>query len=150
MQENEQEELYLSVYVSAEQAEIAKEIDEYIETKLGHEVIAAKRARANVPVNIEQLEQDTEDCSFAVIVMAGTTASSREQLLHEIGYCQGTFGCQNVLVLRPDNVPAFANMTGVMYEVFSGENIRAAFPRIRTEIDAAIERFLSDDDIDED
>lgn len=149
MQENEHEEPYLTIYLSAAGPQ-QKEIDDYIETKLGHEVIAAAPTAPNAPVNIEQLEQDTEDCSFAVIVMGDATGSAREKLLHEIGYCQGSFGYENVLVLRHDTTPAFVNMTGIMYEVFSGDNIQSTFPRIRAEIDAAIARFVSDEEVDED
>ena len=149
MQENEHEEPYLTIYLSAA-GSLQKEIDDYIETKLGHEVIAAAPTAPNATVNIERLEQDTEDCSFAVIVMGDATGNAREQQLHEIGYCQGSFGYENVLVLRKDSAPAFANMTGIMYEVFSGDNIQSTFPRIRAEIDAAIARFASDDEVDED
>lgn len=149
MQENEHEEPYLTIYLSAAGPQ-QKEIDDYIETKLGHEVIAAAPTAPNAPVNIERLEQDTEDCSFAVIVMGDATGNAREQQLHEIGYCQGSFGYENVLVLRRDTTPALANMTGIMYEVFSGDNIQSTFPRIRAEIDAAIARFASDDEVDED
>lgn len=149
MQENEHEEPYITIYLSAA-GPLQKEIDDYIKTKLGHEVIAAEQTPPNTPVSIEQLEQDTEDCSFAVIVMDAATGSAREKLLHEIGYCQGSFGYQNVMVLRKDSAPEFANMTGIMYEVYTGENIKSTFPRIRAEIDAAIARFVSDDEVDED
>lgn len=150
MTENEHEEPYLTIFLSAVPGPLEKEIDDYIETKLGHEVLASEPTAPNAPVNIEQLELDTEDCSFAVIVMDDASGSAREKQLHEIGYCQGTFGYQNVLVLRKDSAPEFGNMTGVMYEIFSGDNIQSTFPRIRAEIDAAIARFASDDEVDED
>ncbi|MFZ5629757.1 MAG: TIR domain-containing protein [Spirochaetota bacterium] len=149
MQENEHEEPYLTIYLSA-MSPAQNEIDDYIETKLGHEVIAAEPAAPNTPVSIGKLEQLTEDCSYAIIVMQGATGGTREKQLHEIAYCQGTFGYQNVLVLREAAAPEFLNLTGVMYETFTGENIKATFPRIRAEIVAALERFMSEEEVDED
>ncbi len=150
MEETTQDELYLTVFLSGAHSPWGKEIDEFIETKLGHEIISLKAAEQNAPVNIEALEQDTEDCSFAIILLTDASPAARERLIHEIGYCQGTFGYHNVLVLRHESVPEFTNLAGILYEVFSGDNIKAAFPRIRAEIDAAIERFSSEEEEDED
>jgi predicted nucleotide-binding protein len=150
MEETTDDELYLAVFLSAAQSPLGKEVDEFIETKLGHEVIALNAAAENGPVNIADLEQETEECSFAVLLLTQSAGRSRENLIHEIGYCQGTFGYQNVLVLRQDGVEPFAGLSGIMYEVFSGDNIKTTFPRIRAEIDAAIERFASEDEDEDD
>lgn len=152
MQETEHEEPYLTIFLSSTHNQLGKEVDEFLEVKLGHEVIAIEASAQQTTTDIEVLERETGDCSFAVIVLTALSPRSRENLSHEIGYCQGTFGLENVLVLRQDGVEAFANLTGIMYEVFSGDNIKSTFPRIRAEIDAAIERFSSEegDEDDED
>jgi predicted nucleotide-binding protein len=150
MQETEHEEPYLTIFLSGAHSPLGKEVDEFIETKLGHEVIALHTAPEPDAINIAELERETEECSFAVIILTQLMQRSREDLIHEIGYCQGTFGHQNVLVLRQDGVAAFANLSGVMYEVFSGDNIKTVFPRIRAEVTAAMERFSSEDEDDED
>jgi predicted nucleotide-binding protein len=146
MQETENEELYVTIFLSSTNSTLGKEVDEYIEVKLGHEVITRKLEPRQTTTDIEVLERETGECAFAILVLTQSSGRSRENICHEIGYCQGTFGHENVLVLRQDGVEAFAGLNGIMYEVFAGDNIKSTFPRIRAEIDAALERFTSEED----
>ncbi len=151
MNENEVEEYYLTVFLSYGSGNAWQEVAGYIEEKLAHEVVPFQRAAAGERADIKQLEQQTEECAFAIIVVTAEDAQprSREMLLHCIGYCQGTFGRENVLVLRQDGVDEFADLGGVVYVPFASDNVKASFTRIQTEIEAAIDRFEDDEEEDD-
>lgn len=150
MNDNEVEEYYLPVFVSAGNSPLGQQVAEYIEQKLAHEAVLYTPAVNEGRADIARLEQATDECSFAVIVMAEDDARSRDVLLHEIGFCQGSFGRENVLVLKQDAVADFAGFSGIVYAPFSGNDIKSVFKRLQAEIDAAIARFEDEDDDEED
>lgn len=157
MNENEAEEYYLTVFLSHGKSPLWQEVANYIEEKLAHEVVVLAEAVDQGRTQIQKLEQDTEECAFAIILLTSDdeqksgSPRSREKILHEIGFCQGTFGRENVLVLKQDGVEEFVDLAGVVYVSFAGNDIKSAFSRLQTEIEAAIDRFEDEeDDSDED
>lgn len=157
MNANEAEEYYLSIFLSHGKSPLWQEVANYIEQKLAHEVVEFTEALNQGRTAIQKLEQDTEECAFAIIVLtaddeqASGSPRSREKVIHEIGYCQGTFGRENVLVLKQDGVAEFSDLAGIVYVPFAGNDIKSTFSRLQTEIEAAIDRFEDDEeDIDED
>lgn len=154
MQETELEDYYLSIYVSYRDESIGQQIVSQIEDTLAHEVVMLEDTANPGPTNIKILEEATDECAFAVIVLttgdAGSTESqiSREKTIHEIGFCQGTFGRENVLVLKQDGVRELTSLAGVIYIPFKGDDIKSTFSRVQTEIETAIDRF-EDDETDE-
>ena len=153
MDENETEEFYLSIFLSHGKSPLWQEVANYIEQKLAHEIIEYKEGAAPGRAGIQMLEKVTDDCAFAIIVLTKEDGAerSREKVIHEIGYCQGTFGRENVLVLKQDIVEEFADLAGIVYVPFSGNDIKSTFSRLQTEIEAAIDRFEDEDEeIDDD
>lgn len=154
MNENEAEEYFLTIFLSHGKSPLWQEVANYIEQKLAHEVVELTDAVNQGRTVIQKLEQDTEECAFAIIVLTSDddakagSPRSREKISHEIGYCQGTFGRENVLVLKQDGVEEFSDLAGIVYVPFVGNDIKSAFSRIQTEIEAAIDRFEDDDDDD--
>lgn len=152
MNENEAEEYYLSIFLSHGKNALWQQVAEYIEQKLAHEVVEYTEAISQGRVAIQKLEQQTEECAFAIIVLTtddDMTAGSerpREKIIHEIGYCQGTFGRENVLVLKQNGVEEFSDLAGIVYIPFAGNDIKSTFSRLQTEIEAAIDRFEDDED----
>lgn len=152
MNSNEAEEYFLTIFVSHGKSPLWQEVANYIEQKLAHEVVELTDAVNQGRTVIQKLEQDTEECAFAIIILtadddaASGSPRSREKIIHEIGYCQGTFGRENVLVLKQDGVEEFSDLAGIVYVPFAGDDIKSAFSRIQTEIEAAIDRFEDEDD----
>ena len=82
--------------------------------------------------------------SHAVVVL--TADDDREKTLHAIGYFQGLYGPNNVLVLREAAVEEFSSVTGVIYETFEGRNIAHTFPAVAEEIEASKAEYDQVDD----
>lgn len=149
---HEVEEYYLSIFLAHGEGGEWREVADYIEKKLAHEVVPYSGSLAPGRADIQKLEALTEECAFAIVVLTAkeNTARSRLKVVHEIGFCQGSFGRENVLVMKEDGVEEFAELGGVIYVPFAPGNIKSAFQRIQAEIEAAIDRFEDDEEVDDD
>ncbi|AFM14199.1 TIR domain-containing protein [Turneriella parva] len=140
------------VFVSHGRSPLWNEVERFVRTQLEIDVVILKDQVNRGRTVIEKLEEETDECHYAIIVMtaedeqADGTIRARQNVVHEIGFFQGKFGRENVLVLRQDSVEEFSNIAGIVYEPFSGNNIQSTFERIRSEIDDALERFLEEDE----
>jgi predicted nucleotide-binding protein len=112
-----------------------KQVADFVRTKLEIEVVSLPGEQDGDVTDIDALDQATEDASHAVVVL--TADDDREKALHAIGYFQGLYGPNNVLVLREAAVEEFSCVAGVIYETFEGRNIAHAFPAVAEEIEAS-------------
>ena len=150
--DDENEELYLTVFISHGRSLLWKDVERFIEKKLGHDVVVLKDQVNRGRTIIEKLEEEVGECDYAVIIMTAedeqldSQVRARQNVVHEIGFCQGMFGRENVLVLKQAGVEEFTNISGIVYEEFVGDNIASTFERIRDEIDDAIKRFEDEED----
>lgn len=144
----EVEEYYLTIFLAHGKNDAWREVADYIEQKLAHEAVPYAGSLEPGRADISRLETLTEECAFAIIMLTADEDNlrTRAKVLHEIGFCQGTFGRENVLVMKEEGAEEFAEFGGVIYVPFSSGNIKAAFQRIQAEIDAAIDRFEDDEE----
>jgi predicted nucleotide-binding protein len=84
----------------------------------------------------------------AVVVAVVLVLVARENAIHEIGFLQGLYGPNNVLVLRQEGVAEFAHISGIQYETFAGDDIASTFDRVEDEISAARDEYEHDCDDD--
>lgn len=144
-----------TVFLSHGRNLIWKEVKRYIERELEINVITLISEINRGRSVLEKLEEETEVCHFAVIIMtaedeqANGQLRARQNVVHELGFCQGKFGRNNVLVLRQDELEEFSNMFGIIYESFRGGEIKTTFRRIKKELHDGLERFLQPDDDDD-
>ena len=91
---------------------------------------------------IEKLIDNSERCDSAVIVMTGDDlvdsdeARVRENVMHEIGFFQGKFGRNLVILLHEEGVNIPTNLAGVAYVPFPKGNIEAGFHVLQRELNA--------------
>lgn len=91
---------------------------------------------------IEKLIDNAERCDSAVIVMTGDDiidadeARVRENVMHEIGFFQGKFGRNFVILLHEESVNIPTNLSGVAYVPFPKGNIEAGFHVLQRELKA--------------
>ena len=89
---------------------------------------------------IEKLIDNSERCDSAVIVMTGDDlvdsdeARVRENVMHEIGFFQGKFGRNLVVLLHEEGVNIPTNLAGVAYMPFPKGNIEAGFHVLQREL----------------
>jgi predicted nucleotide-binding protein len=90
---------------------------------------------------IEKLFDSAGDCDSTVIVMtgddvAGEEVRARENVLHEIGFFQGRYGRDRVVLLHEDGVSIPTNLSGVVYSPFPKGSIEASFHLLQRELKA--------------
>lgn len=91
---------------------------------------------------MEKLVHYASTCDSAVIVMTGddtadeSEARVRENVMHEIGYFQGKYGRNMVVLLHEENVNIPTNLQGVVYIPFPKGLVSAGFHVLQRELKA--------------
>ncbi|WP_024303744.1 TIR domain-containing protein [Pseudogulbenkiania sp. MAI-1] len=91
---------------------------------------------------IEKLIDNAARCSSAVIVMTGDDVANedearvRENVMHEIGFFQGRYGRNSVVLLHEEGVNIPSNLTGVAYIPFPKGSISSGFHVLQRELKA--------------
>jgi predicted nucleotide-binding protein len=103
--------------------------------------------------NFEHLEDLLDKCGLAFLVMTGddtriedsdtpkTTKHARENVIHEIGYCQGRLGRRNTIVVAEEGCAIPSNLDGQGRVQFKKGELAAKFHKIRGIVE---DRFPSD------
>ena len=91
---------------------------------------------------IEKLVDNAARCDSAVIVMTGDDVAGedearvRENVMHEMGFFQGYYGRNSVILLHEDGVNIPTNLAGVAYVPFPKGRIEAALHVLQRELKA--------------
>jgi len=91
---------------------------------------------------IEKLMDTAARCDSAVIVMTGDDVANedearvRENVMHEIGFFQGRYGRNAVVLLHEEGVNIPTNLAGVAYVAFPKGSIEAGFHVLQRELRA--------------
>lgn len=98
---------------------------------------------------LQKLNEESEKCSYAVIVMTGDdeqgkSRRARENVMHEIGFFQGKYGLQNVCLLYEEGTSIPSNIHGLVYIPFPKEYVDATFGVMRREIETIFNKLISD------
>lgn len=129
------------IFISHGGSHLYKDVDKYIYKNLGIETVILHERPNKGRTVIEKLEDEIENCDFAIIVLtaedeqADGSIRGRQNVIHEIGFCQGYLGRDRVLVLKQKGVEPFTNISGIVYEEFIGDNIKSTFTKIQQEIE---------------
>jgi predicted nucleotide-binding protein len=95
---------------------------------------------------IEKLIDNAIKCDSAVIVMtgddqfAGNANRVRENVMHEIGFFQGRYGRNRVILMHEEEVNIPTNLSGVAYIPFPKGQIEAGFHVLQRELNALYEK----------
>ena len=82
---------------------------------------------------VEKLEHGATNCDSAVIVMSGDDLTVddqvrvRENVMHEIGYFQGRYGRDRVILLHEEGVNVPTNLGGIACVAFPKGSVEAGF-----------------------
>jgi len=110
-----------------------------IDTLKKNVVIFEEKAKNGLTI-IENLENIISGCGKAIILLTKEDEQknggvrARQNVIHELGYCQSRFGRQNVLFLVEDDVEYPSNITGMLHKNFSVANIDGTYEFIRQNI----------------
>lgn len=133
------------IFISHGQSSLWKDVARFIEKELEFDTLVLQEQPNRSRTIIEKLEEEVKECDFAIIIMTAEdeqkdgSIRTRQNIVHEIGFCQGDMGRNNVLVLKQEKVEGFSNISGIVYEEFIGNYIKGTFERIRQELEELYE-----------
>jgi predicted nucleotide-binding protein len=119
-----------------------REVQPFIEKDVGLPTIELAQEANMGRTIIEKLIDNAQRCDSAVIVMTGDDTANgdearvRENVMHEIGFFQGRYGRNKVVLLHEDGVSVPTNLRGVAYIPFPKGSVSAAFHVLQRELDA--------------
>jgi hypothetical protein len=129
-----------TVFISHGQSKDWMEVQIYLEKELGIKTIELAQEINNGRTIINKLENVSNQCNYAVVVMTGDDLDSdgksrvRENVMHEIGYFQGKYGLVNVCLVYERGASIPNNLSGIGYLPYDKGNIKAIFSDLAKEI----------------
>lgn len=115
-------------------------VQPFIEKDIGLPTIELAQEANMGRTIIEKLIDNATRCDSAVIVMTGDDVANedearvRENVMHEIGFFQGRYGRNLVVLLHEDGVNIPTNLAGVAYVPFPKGSIEAGFHVLQREL----------------
>lgn len=133
-----------NVFVSHGHDELAKlKVKDFLSSRLGKgPVILSEQASRGLTV-VEKLESVSSLCCFAIILLTKDDMThdggmrARQNVIHEVGFFQGKFGREKVLLLCERGVEIFSNISGIVRVEYESGHIEEVFEVIRVELEAA-------------
>lgn len=128
------------VFVTHGRAQDWRAVKDYIETDIQLRTAELAQQPNLGRTVIEKLFDTADECDSAVIVMTGDDVTEqgeprvRENVMHEIGFFQGRYGRDRVILLHENNVNVPTNLSGVVYSAFPHGSIEACFHLLQREL----------------
>jgi len=133
-----------NIFISHGHNELLKlRLKDFIATRLNQIPVVLSEQPSQGLTVVEKLERVSEKCCFAVVLMTrddelrGNGARARQNVVHEIGFFQGKYGRNRVVLLAERGVELFANISGIVRLEFEADHFEEVFEPLRTEIEAA-------------
>jgi len=131
------------VFLSHGRSEDWREVQAYLEKDLGVLTLELAQEPNRWWTVLQKLVEEANRCTYAVIVMTGDDAGpggearARENVMHEIGFFQGTYGLQNVSLLHEEGTNMPSNIHGLVYIPYPKLTVTASFATLARELYAA-------------
>jgi len=103
-------------------------------------IILSDEANQGLTV-VEKLETVSEKCSFAIILLTKDDEQkdggmrARQNVIHEIGFFQGKYGRNRVILLAEQGIELFTNISGITRIDFKPDHFEGVFEKLRLEIE---------------
>lgn len=133
------------IFISHGRNEAWRELQHYLTSDQKIETLELSQQPSRGRTVINKLNEISDQCSFAVIVMTGDNSDidgkpyARENVMHEIGFFQGKYGLDRVCILYEAGTNIPTNLSGVVYVEFPKGIVKAAFSELLREIKAAFD-----------
>lgn len=128
------------IFISHGRSDQWRNLQAYIEKDLEYQTLELAQ-QANLGRTIlQKLYEEAKKCSLAVIVMTGDDITNeneiraRENVMHEIGFFQGFYGLENVILLHESGVNIPSNIHGLVYIPFAKDAIESTFGSLYREL----------------
>lgn len=109
-----------------------RELKDHLTERHGIDVVCFETESVSGNSTKEILNDLKESCSCAIVVLTGEdkgqkTLRARENVIHELGLCQGYLGVENVCILLERGVNEFSNIVGLHQVRFDRGSIKSIF-----------------------
>jgi predicted nucleotide-binding protein len=132
------------IFISHGHNELAKlKLKDFLRDRLNETAIILSEQPSRGLTVVEKLEVASAQCSFAIILLTGDDVQqnggirARQNVIHEVGFFQGKYGRQRVLLICEKGVEIFSNISGIIRLEFQEGHIEEVFEPIRIELEAA-------------
>jgi predicted nucleotide-binding protein len=133
-----------NIFISHGHDEIAKlKVKDFLSSRLGRAAIILSEQASKGLTVVEKLEAVSSLCCFAIILLTKDDATrdggmrARQNVIHEVGFFQGKYGREKVLLLCERGVEIFSNISGIVRVEYESGHIEEVFEVIRVELEAA-------------
>ena len=132
------------VFLSFGHNELLKlRLKDFIQNTLGIRTIVLADQPARGLTIVERLEKAAKQCSFALILLTkddeqkDDAVRARQNVIHELGFFQGKYGRENVVLLAERGVELFSNISGIVRIEFEPAHFESIFDPLRREIESS-------------
>ncbi|MCX5824671.1 MAG: nucleotide-binding protein [Deltaproteobacteria bacterium] len=131
-----------SVFISHGSSNDWREVQAYVEKDLQIKILELAQEPNRGRTILQKLAEESNRCSYAVIVMTGDDdvgrekPRARENVMHEIGYFQGKYGLRRICLLYEEGTSIPSNIHGLLYIPFPKGLVRATFGALARELRA--------------
>jgi predicted nucleotide-binding protein len=116
---------------------VTLKIRNFLKEQLGKTpILFEEMARPGLTI-VENLEVITRQCSRAIILMTKEDEQkdgglrARQNVIHELGYCQSLYGRDRVVLLMEKGVELPSNISGILYTQFAETSVEMCFEFLR-------------------
>jgi predicted nucleotide-binding protein len=126
-----------NIFVGHGQSKVWRELQDFIEKRLGLPVDEFNRVPVAGITNIARLSEMLDAAAIGFLVMTGEDEQpngklrARMNVVHEAGLFQGRLGFTRAIVILEDGCEEFSNIEGLGHIRFPKGDIKAAFEEVR-------------------
>jgi len=112
-------------------------LKDFLNNKLKRDTIILSELPKRGKTIIEQLENASKFCNFAIILLTRDDEMhdggmrTRQNVVHEIGFFQGKYGRDNVVLVSEKKLDLFSNISGILRIEFNPEYFEEIFEDLR-------------------
>lgn len=130
-----------NIFISHGHNELLKfKLKDFISSRMKlHPVVLSEQPSLGLTI-VEKLEKVSEECGFAIVLMTKDDEQvngglrARQNVIHEIGFFQGKYGRNHVVLLAERGVEVFTNISGIVRIEFDSGSFETVFEPLRIEI----------------
>lgn len=132
------------IFITHGQSKEWYKVQHFLEKEQGYLTLELAQEANQGRTVLQKLSEESDKCGCAVIVMTGDDnvgeeKRARENVMHEIGFFQGKYGLQNIILLHEEGVNIPSNIHGLVYIPFPKDTVEATFGGLQRELKIIIQ-----------
>jgi predicted nucleotide-binding protein len=137
-----EEQVHRRVFISHGRSNDWREVQAYIEKDIRLASLELAQEASLGRTVVEKLIDAASRCDSAVIVMTGDDMTQdgeirvRQNVMHEVGFFQGRYGRNFVVLLHEEGIEVPSNLGGIVYVPYPKGSVSAALSVLRRELES--------------